>query len=179
MTMTICEPHTWGVATGVFALFNSVFFSTNSLCNFIRQVAFYTGGSRLEWREVETGLPLPSTSEVHSSILAWEPSSETWRRAGDLAVATWKHAAVAVSSSDIDKSECSIPTLWHFILGVLLYHSHNIKFKYQVHLSFKSMSTEMSCFIVGEGILEYKYLIQMNNVHISVSPQSVEICRSK
>ena len=45
-------------------------------------------------------------SEGLTSILSWEPSSETWRRAGDLAVANSLHAAVVVSSSDIEESEC-------------------------------------------------------------------------
>ena len=91
-----------------------------------KQVALYTGGSQLEWREVETGkLPQPRyalqavTVDNHiyvaggfdhlnylTSILFWDPSTESWQEAGDLKVARHTHAAVAIPSSIVE-SECS------------------------------------------------------------------------
>ena len=90
-------------------------------------MAFYDGGSRLEWREVETGkLPSPTAhlraslvdnimyvtgGRVYdpyrslSAILSWDPSTESWRQAGNLAVARHQHAAVAIPSAIIE-SEC-------------------------------------------------------------------------
>ena len=92
-------------------------------------MAIYTGGvSQLEWREVETGnLPTPRdflrAATVDNiifvtggwdyavsgltSILSWDPSTESWQEAGNLKVGRYWHAAVAVSSSIIE-SECSI-----------------------------------------------------------------------
>ena len=94
-------------------------------------MAIYTGGvSQLEWREVETGqLPSPRRALraatvdniiyvtggynydenviVKTTILSWDPSTESWQQAGDLAVGRFLHAAVAVPSSIIE-SECSI-----------------------------------------------------------------------
>ena len=94
-------------------------------------MAIYTGVIQLEWREVEGGqLPSPRASlraamvddiiyitggyddswnEV-TSILSWDPPTESWQQAGNLAVARSYHAAVAIPSSFIE-SECSeIPT---------------------------------------------------------------------
>ena len=87
------------------------------------QVATYTGGSQLEWREVESG-NLPSaryelraavvgnvihvtggTNDDHkyfTSILAWDSSTESWQHVGDLAMARTYHAAVAVPYSMIE-----------------------------------------------------------------------------
>ena len=86
---------------------------------------FYTGcGSQLEWRE--TGhLPTPriglraAVIENHiyvtggydwynsfTEILRWDPSTESWQHAGDIAVKRFRHAAVAIPSSIIE-SECS------------------------------------------------------------------------
>ena len=91
------------------------------------QVAKYTAGvSQLEWREVESGkLPSPrgylraamvdnvlyvtGGYDGHyplTSILSWDPTNEFWEEAGNLAVARFNHAAVAVSSSLIE-SGCS------------------------------------------------------------------------
>ena len=88
-----------------------------------KQVAVYSTGSQLEWREVEGGeLPSPRSSlratlvsdllfvtggqdDDHKSltgILAWDPVGETWQAAGDLAVARSDHAAVALPSSLVD-----------------------------------------------------------------------------
>ena len=93
----------------------------------INQVAFYSGDQQLEWREVETGqLPTPrhglraavvdniiyvtggydGYDNSFTSILRWDPSTESWQKAGDLKVARSHHAAVAVPSSMIE-SECS------------------------------------------------------------------------
>ena len=90
-------------------------------------MAFYTGGSQLEWREVESGkLPTPRMAlraalvdniifvtggwdDDHNgltSILSWDPSTESWQQAADLAVGRYRHAAVAVPSAIIE-SECS------------------------------------------------------------------------
>ena len=74
-----------------------------------------------EWREVEGGeLPQPRywpratlvgdilfvtggyDGNDLTSILSWDPVAETWQSAGDLAVARYEHAAVAVPESLID-----------------------------------------------------------------------------
>merc|ERR1712130_1097039 len=80
------------------------------------EVAVYSSGSQLEWREVEGGqLPSPraglratSVGDVlfvsggwdgnnhFTSILSWDPVAESWQPAGELAVARESHAAVAV-----------------------------------------------------------------------------------
>ena len=84
-------------------------------------MAVYSNGGQLEWREVEGGkLPSPRSSlratlvgdllfvtggydgDVLTSILSWDPVAETWQAAGDLAVARYYHAAVALSSSFIE-----------------------------------------------------------------------------
>ena len=94
------------------------------------QVAVYTGGRQLEWREVESGqLPSPRNrmravmmdNQIFvtggqedrdddwidlTSILSWDPSTESWHEAGNLAVARSLHGAVAVPSSFVE-SECS------------------------------------------------------------------------
>ena len=92
------------------------------------QVATYTGDSQLAWREEETSqLPLPARYGLRAAvvdnhiyitggiswynngtttILRWDPSTESWQYAGDLAVARSIHAAVAVPSS-LFESECS------------------------------------------------------------------------
>ena len=87
----------------------------------------YTGGSVTKWREVEGG-QLPSRiraglratmvdniiyvtggddgADFITSILSWDPSTESWQPAGDLAVGRVFHAAVALPSSMLE-SECS------------------------------------------------------------------------
>ena len=101
--------------------------NTNTL---FHQVATYTSGSQLEWREVEGGqLPSPrwglratlvdnvifvTGGEVDVSydddkgnpttILSWDPLTESWQQAGDLEVGRSDHAAVAIPSSIIDCS---------------------------------------------------------------------------
>ena len=84
-------------------------------------MAVYSGGSQLEWREVEGGeLPSPRNAPRASvigeiifvtggwdgsndltSILSWDPVAESWQQAGELAVARGEHAAVVVSKSVI------------------------------------------------------------------------------
>ena len=44
-----------------------------------------------------------------SSILSWDPSTETWQSAGDLAEGRFYHAIVSVPSSII-KAECAAET---------------------------------------------------------------------
>ena len=86
----------------------------------MNQVAIYTGGgSQLEWRE--TGhLPTPriglraAVIENHiyvtggydgnylTEILRWDPSTESWQKAGDFALPRHFHAAVAIPSSIIE-----------------------------------------------------------------------------
>ena len=85
------------------------------------QVAVYSSGSQLQWREIETGqLPEPNDSmqatllndiiyisggccfPFKSYILSWDPSTETWKDEGDLTVPRAAHAAVAVPSSIIN-----------------------------------------------------------------------------
>ena len=84
-------------------------------------MAVYSSGGQLEWREVEGGeLPSPRSSlratlvgdllfvtggydgNYFTSILSWDPVGETWQAAGDLAVARYYHAAVALPSSFIE-----------------------------------------------------------------------------
>ena len=79
------------------------------------QVAVYSAGSPLVWREVEGGeLPSPRqglratvVGEVLyvtggydgnplTSVLSWNPAGETWQEVGNLAVGRAHHAAVAV-----------------------------------------------------------------------------------
>ena len=77
----------------------------------------YSNGKELHWREVEGG-ELPSGrwklkaamvddiiyvtggQDDHfndlTSILAWDPVAESWQDVGDLAVARYGHAAVAI-----------------------------------------------------------------------------------
>ena len=93
---------------------------------FPNQVAIYTGGRQLEWMEVESAqLPSPRSRlraamvdnifylsggfdhhNALTSILSWNPYTESWQPAGNLAVARYFHAAVAVPWSIIE-SECS------------------------------------------------------------------------
>ena len=97
-----------------------------------KQVALYTGGSQLEWREVKTGkLPSPRYGLIASlvdntifvtggqggfngngltSILSWDPVTESWQHAGDLKVGRSQHAAVVLPSSIIEP-ECSAKLL--------------------------------------------------------------------
>jgi len=92
------------------------------------EVAIFTDGSQpLEWREtgqlptvrwglraavvdnvlyVTGGLEGDDDGIVLTSILAWDPVSETWQQAGELAVKRAYHAAIAVPSS-ILSTECS------------------------------------------------------------------------
>ena len=90
------------------------------------QVAVYSSGSQLEWREVEGGqLPTEPRAGLKgtligeilfvtggrdevdgdlnylTSILSWDPVAESWQQVGDLAVGRHDHAAVAVSKSVI------------------------------------------------------------------------------
>ena len=97
---------------------------------FTYQVAVYTGGvSQLEWREggqlLEPRYGLRATmldnilyvtggwggpgygSGSLTSILSWDPLTESWQAAGDLKVARYDHAAVTIPSSIIE-SECSV-----------------------------------------------------------------------
>lgn len=82
----------------------------------LNQVAVYSSGG-LQWREVEGG-ELPSARSmlraamvgdvlhvtggydddynIFTSILAWDPDTEMWQDAGELNVARYYHAAVAV-----------------------------------------------------------------------------------
>ena len=82
------------------------------------QVAVYSAGSPLVWRELEGG-ELPSlrcclratvVGEVlHvtggyygkslTSVLSWNPAGETWQEVGNLAVGRDYHVAVAVPTS--------------------------------------------------------------------------------
>ena len=84
------------------------------------QVAVYSAGSPLVWREVEGGeLPSPRSglratvvgdvlyitggrdgNNIYlTSMLSWNPAGETWQEVGNLAVARYWHAAVAVPSA--------------------------------------------------------------------------------
>ena len=95
--------------------------------SYTNQVAIYSGGgSQLEWRETSK-LPTPRVGlraavvdnvlyvtggfeddgNILSEILSWDPSTESWQQAGNLNVARFNHAAVAIPSSIIE-SECSM-----------------------------------------------------------------------
>jgi len=88
------------------------------------EVTTYSSGGQLEeWREVEGGeLPSPRVglqatlvgdilfvtggvddNNVLTSILSWDPVAESWQEAGDLAVARYTHAVVAVPTSTVAK----------------------------------------------------------------------------
>ena len=89
-------------------------------------MAAYTRGTIMEWREVESGqLPEPRFGlraamvdnviyvtggnpfdyEYLTSILSWDPLTESWQPAGNLAVGRHNHATVAIPSSIIE-SQC-------------------------------------------------------------------------
>ena len=91
---------------------------------FLSQVATYTSGVPLQWREVETGnLPTPRyhlrattvdnivyvtggyDGDYLSSILYWNAATESWGLAGYLSVARAYHGATAVPSALLS-SEC-------------------------------------------------------------------------
>ena len=82
----------------------------------------YSNGKELHWREVEGGeLPSPRSGlraamvgdVLHvtggedddynflTSILAWDPDTESWQDVGELNVARYSHAAVAIPDSVI------------------------------------------------------------------------------
>lgn len=87
------------------------------------EVAVYSSGGQLEWREVEGG-QLPSPREglratvvgdilfvtggyddgnnVLTSILSWDPVAESWQQAGNLAKKRYYHAAVAAPASLVE-----------------------------------------------------------------------------
>ena len=88
-------------------------------------MAIYTAGvSQLEWRE-SSQLPTSRgflraatvdnviyvtgglSYDFFKTVLSWDPVSESWQQAGNLALGRYLHAAVAVPSSIIE-SECSI-----------------------------------------------------------------------
>ena len=92
----------------------SMFSVLNRLKINLNQVAVYSSGG-FAWREVEGGeLPSPrnylraamvgdvlhvtggSDGYALTSILAWDPVAESWQDAGELNVARYYHAAVAV-----------------------------------------------------------------------------------
>merc|ERR1712192_382821 len=103
------------LVTGGFSFSGSYFGTLSST-----EVAVYSSGGRLEeWREVEGG-ELPSTrgslratlvgdilfvsggwdgNNHLTSILSWDPVTESWQAAGDLAVGRDDHAAVAIPES--------------------------------------------------------------------------------
>ena len=93
---------------------------------FLSQVATYTSGVPLQWREVETGdLPTPrrglrattvdnicyvtggydDNGDILSSILYWNSATESWGLAGYLSMARDQHGATAVPSALLS-SEC-------------------------------------------------------------------------
>ena len=92
-----------------------------SFFSFLPQIATYTSSSALSWRIVETG-DLPSArwglraavvenvlyvsgcvdfNAICTAILSWDPLQEKWTHAGDLKVARYWHAAVAIPSNAI------------------------------------------------------------------------------
>ena len=92
-------------------------YKTNKCKLLPNQVAVYSAGSPLVWREVEGGeLPSPryglratvvgdvlytsggrdDDSNHLTSVLSWNPAGKTWQEVGNLAVGRESHAAVAV-----------------------------------------------------------------------------------
>ena len=89
--------------------------------NLYNQVAVFSSGSQLEWREVEGGeLPSPrrgmratTVGEIINvsggddgnnyltSILSWDPVIESWKTAGNFALARASHAAVTIPASAV------------------------------------------------------------------------------
>ena len=92
------------------------------LATLIIQVAIFTAGSQLDWRETGQGLKAAlvgnniiltggrdaSHNILFTSILSWDPVAESWQDAADLAVKRGLHAAVAVPSSDLCSSMLSV-----------------------------------------------------------------------
>ena len=98
------------------------------LATLIIQVAIFTAGSQLDWREtgqlptarrglkaalvgnniILTGGRDASHNILFTSILSWDPVAESWQDAADLAVKRGLHAAVAVPSSDLCSSMLSV-----------------------------------------------------------------------
>jgi len=99
-----------------------------SYSNFLSstEIATYTSSSTLSWRIVETG-DLPwgrfglraavvenvlyvtggyDGSNPLTSILSWDPLQEKWTHAGDLKVARYYHAVVAIPSNAIECVAC-------------------------------------------------------------------------
>ena len=96
-----------------------------SFFSFLPQIATYTSSSALSWRIVETG-ELPSgrnglkaavvenvlfvsggmDSGNLTAILSWDPLQEKWTHAGDLKVARYFHAIVAIPSNAIECVAC-------------------------------------------------------------------------
>ena len=97
-----------------------------SFFSFLPQIATYTSSSALSWRIVETG-DLPSgrrglraavvenvlyvTGGIYdgydlTAILSWDPVQEKWTHAGDLKVARYYHAIVAIPSNAIECVAC-------------------------------------------------------------------------
>ena len=64
----------------------------------VDNVLYVTGGVEFTVGDDSNNYP--------TSILSWNPSTETWQPAGELAVARYQHAGVAVPSSFLS-SECS------------------------------------------------------------------------
>ena len=84
-------------------------------------MAVYSSGSKLKWREVEGGeLPSPreglrasllddilymtggTNGTELGSILSWDPVGEFWQPVGNLAVARFYHAVLAVPTSTVN-----------------------------------------------------------------------------
>ena len=63
----------------------------------VDNVLYVTGGVEFAVGDDDNNYP--------KSILSWNPSTETWQPAGELAVVRYNHAAVAVPFS-ILSSEC-------------------------------------------------------------------------
>ena len=98
---------------------STILLETNKCKLLPNQVAVYSAGSPLVWREVEGGeLPSPRTGlratvvgdvlyltgglddyNYLTSVLSWNPAGETWQEVGNLAVGRAYHAAVPVPTS--------------------------------------------------------------------------------
>ena len=99
----------------LFKCFLQYCLETNKCKLLPNQVAVYSAGSPLVWREVEGGeLPSPRyglratvvgdilymtggyDGNDLTSVLSWNPAGETWQEVGNLAVKRYEHAAVVV-----------------------------------------------------------------------------------
>ena len=70
----------------------------------VDNIIFVTGGEDRDMIDYSAMVSPPLTTPL-TDILSWDPSTQSWRQAGNLAVGRFFHAAVAIPSSIVE-SEC-------------------------------------------------------------------------